>query len=84
MSRLPYKISHLVARLFFRGIYFPNKGAWAWLKAIAENRGTIIHVVRQSFTNWRGTRTTAGDLNFEGRLAAPVLVHEAPADASGD
>jgi hypothetical protein len=23
----PYKISHLVARLFFRGIYFPQKGA---------------------------------------------------------
>ena len=42
----PYKISHLIARLFFRGIYFPNKGAWAWLKAIAENRSTVFHVIR--------------------------------------
>ena len=23
-----YKISHLISRLFFRGIYFPQKGAW--------------------------------------------------------
>src|ERR1700690_1884884 len=35
-----YKISHLIARMFFRGIYFPQKGAWAWLKVIAENWGT--------------------------------------------
>jgi len=61
----PYKISHLIARLFFRGIYFPNKGAWAWVRAIAENRSTIIHVVRQCLTNWRGTRETAGDLSFD-------------------
>ena len=24
---VPYKISHLIARIFFRGIYFPPKGA---------------------------------------------------------
>ena len=80
----PYKISHLIARLFFRGIYFPNKGAWAWLKAIAENRGTVFHVVRECFTNWRGKRATAGDLNFEGPLVRPVLAAEARADSSGD
>jgi radical SAM superfamily enzyme YgiQ (UPF0313 family) len=68
----PYKISHLIARLFFRGIYFPNKGALAWLKAIAENRGSIFHVVRECFTNWRGSRATAEDLNFEGPLTRPV------------
>ena len=71
-----YKISHLIARLFFRGIYFPNKGAWAWLKAIVDNRGTVVHVVRECFTNWRGSKPSAGELNFEGRLASPVLVPE--------
>ena len=30
-----YKISHLMSRLFFRGIYFPQKGAWGWLKLAA-------------------------------------------------
>jgi radical SAM superfamily enzyme YgiQ (UPF0313 family) len=80
----PYKISHLIARLFFGGIYFPRRGAWAWLKTIAENRGTVFHVIRECFTNWRGSRATAGDLNFEGRLAPPVLIPEAPADVSAD
>ena len=32
-----YKISHLMSRLFFRGIYFPQKGAWGWFK-LAQNR----------------------------------------------
>ena len=51
----PYKISHLASRLFFRGIYFPQKGAWQWLKLIAQNRRSIWRVVRDSFTRWHGT-----------------------------
>jgi len=51
----PYKISHLIARLFFRNIYFPTKGAWGWLKLLAQNRSTILRVIRESFTNWYGT-----------------------------
>src|SRR5260370_22423647 len=39
---VPYKISHLVARLCFRGIYFPQKGSLAVLKAILENRVVIL------------------------------------------
>src|SRR5580658_8947674 len=50
----PYKISHLVARLCFRGIYFPQKGSFAWLKVLVENRSAIFRVIRESFTNWRG------------------------------
>jgi radical SAM superfamily enzyme YgiQ (UPF0313 family) len=68
----PYKISHLIARLFFRGIYFPNKGAWAWVKAIAENRGTVLHVIRECFTNWRGRRAAVGELSFDEPLTRPV------------
>ena len=55
---VPYKISHLVARLCFRGIYFPQKGSFAWLKVIIENRAVISRVVLESFTRWRGA--TAG------------------------
>jgi radical SAM superfamily enzyme YgiQ (UPF0313 family) len=74
----PYKISHLIARMFFRGIYFPQKGACAWLRMIAENRRSVFHVVRESFTNWNGSRAAAEELNFDGCLV------ERTADASGD
>ena len=53
----PWKISHLASRLFFRGIYFPQKGAWQWLKLIAENRRSILSVVEDSFTRWHGSPT---------------------------
>jgi radical SAM superfamily enzyme YgiQ (UPF0313 family) len=51
-----YKISHLASRLFFRGIYFPQKGAWQWLKLIAQNRSALWRVVKDSLTRWHGTR----------------------------
>ena len=46
---LQYRISHMVARLFFRGIYFPQMGWWAWLKVIAQNRRTIFTLAKDSF-----------------------------------
>jgi radical SAM superfamily enzyme YgiQ (UPF0313 family) len=49
-----YKISHLIARIFFRGIYFPPKGVWGWLKVIAQNRSPIIRIVQDCLTNWGG------------------------------
>jgi hypothetical protein len=49
-----YKISHVVARIFFRGIYFPPKGTWGWLKVIGQNRAPIFRIVKDCFTNWRG------------------------------
>ena len=51
---VPYKISHLVARIFFRGIYFPPKGIWGWLKVVSQNRGSIFRIVKESFTKWGG------------------------------
>ena len=52
---VPYKISHLAARFFFRGIYFPQKGAWQWLKLIAAepardrpNHPGIVHPVARN------------------------------------
>ncbi len=52
----PYKISHLIARLFFRGIYFPQKGAWRWLKLAIQNRRAIGRVTRDAFTRWHGAK----------------------------
>jgi radical SAM superfamily enzyme YgiQ (UPF0313 family) len=73
-----YKISHLIARLFFRGIYFPHKGAWGWLKLLAQNRGTIFHVIRESFTNWGGTAAAGRNLEFDAGLASSSVVPSVP------
>ncbi|MGA9506567.1 MAG: hypothetical protein WBV31_19145, partial [Terriglobales bacterium] len=45
-----------LARLCFRGIYFPMMGKMAWVKVIAQNRRTIFKLVRQGFKAgaWRG------------------------------
>jgi radical SAM superfamily enzyme YgiQ (UPF0313 family) len=68
----PYKISHLLSRLFFRGIYFRQKGAWQWLKLITQNRRAIWRVVRDSLTQWYGThdRERTEDFNRNSRHAA--------------
>jgi radical SAM superfamily enzyme YgiQ (UPF0313 family) len=44
---LGYRINILIARLCFRGIYFPQLGRFAWLKTIVENRRTIFKLIRQ-------------------------------------
>jgi radical SAM superfamily enzyme YgiQ (UPF0313 family) len=62
---VPYKISHLIARLCFRGIYFPQKGSLAWLKVLIENRSVILRIVAESFTKWRGSADSEVLLNFE-------------------
>ncbi|MEK7407637.1 MAG: radical SAM protein [Acidobacteriota bacterium] len=54
---VPYQISHLVARLFFRGIYFRQKGAWGWLGLIARNWRAIFRLTRNARRNWPGPET---------------------------
>jgi hypothetical protein len=44
---LGYRINILIARLCFRGIYFPQMGRFAWVKTIFENRRTILKLIRQ-------------------------------------
>ena len=61
-----YKISHLMSRLFFRGIYFPQKGAWGWFKLAVQNRRAIGRVVKDSFTRWHGNQDPARHLDFHG------------------
>jgi radical SAM superfamily enzyme YgiQ (UPF0313 family) len=47
-----YRINILVARLCFRGIYFPQMSPWAWLKVIAQNGHTIFGVIKDGFGGW--------------------------------
>jgi radical SAM superfamily enzyme YgiQ (UPF0313 family) len=68
-----YKISHLISRLFFRGIYFPQKGTWKWLKLLVQNRRAIGRVVRDSFGRWHGAQKPAISRDFNGSLEPSFL-----------
>jgi radical SAM superfamily enzyme YgiQ (UPF0313 family) len=75
---VPYKISHLVSRIFFRGIYFPPKTLWGWMKVIGQNRTSIIRLIRESFTQWHGT----SDAVAQRRAAAVAAL--APVESGSD
>jgi radical SAM superfamily enzyme YgiQ (UPF0313 family) len=51
---LGYRINIFIARMCFRGIYFPQMGPLAWLKLIYQNRRTIFGLVREGFSTWHG------------------------------
>src|SRR5215207_9704040 len=72
---LQYRISMLVSRLFFRGIYFPQMTRRAWLKLLYENRRTITALTREGFSKWRAARR---------RSSEEVAGEPAHAPAAGD
>jgi hypothetical protein len=51
----PFKnrVSHLVSRLFFRGIYFPQTTKWAWVRVIFENRRAIFNLAKEGLVAMR-------------------------------
>jgi radical SAM superfamily enzyme YgiQ (UPF0313 family) len=73
---LGYRVNIFLARLCFRGIYFPMLGKFAWLKVIAQNRKTIFILVKEAVFG-RKKRP---------RPAAPESAYAEPetAEASGD
>ncbi len=50
------RISHLIARLFFRGIYFPQMGTRAWLRLLFDNRRCIYALTREGIATWRAAK----------------------------
>ena len=54
---LGYRINIFLARLCFRGIYFPMMGKMAWLKVVSQNRQTIFKLVREAFFGRRARPT---------------------------
>lgn len=46
---LGYRINIFLARLCFRGIYFPMMGRLAWVKWVAQNRRTIFKLLKAGF-----------------------------------
>jgi len=55
---LGYRVNILISRLCFRGIYFPQMGRFAWAKTIAENRRTILGLIKEAL---RGRRVRVPD-----------------------
>ena len=41
-----YRIVHLVSRLFFHGIYFPQMSKWTWIKIIMQNWKVILKLIK--------------------------------------
>jgi len=72
------RIGHLVARLFFRGIYFPQMSKRAWLKLLFENRKPILSLSREGIGTWRRARKRR---KIEGKLIARAE-REGPTEAS--
>jgi radical SAM superfamily enzyme YgiQ (UPF0313 family) len=54
---LGYRINILIARLCFRGIYFPQLGRFAWAKTIVQNRRTIVGLLKEAFGARRAARS---------------------------
>jgi hypothetical protein len=48
-----YRAGHLIARFFFRGIYFPQMSRAAWMKLFFDNRATLWGLIREGTSKWR-------------------------------
>ena len=68
---LGYRVNIFLARLCFRGIYFPMMGRLAWVKVISQNRRTIFKLVREALRAWRGAPVRSpGNLTSHGEAMA--------------
>jgi radical SAM superfamily enzyme YgiQ (UPF0313 family) len=73
---LGYRINIFVARLCFRGIYFPMMGKMAWLKVVAQNRRTILKLAREAFFGRRARPTNPDAKDAYEPAAVPEVTSE--------
>jgi hypothetical protein len=64
-----YRAGHLVARLFFRGIYFPQMTRRAWLRLAYDNRRVIYRLVKEAAGKWRKAAGKSADVSVEARAS---------------
>jgi hypothetical protein len=50
---IDHRIMHLITRLIFRGIYFPQMGKAAWAKLLLANRRLIYKLTREGISQLR-------------------------------
>lgn len=53
---LAHRLTLLIGRLFFRGIYFPQTGARDWMAVLFRNRRPILELAREGVSSWRARR----------------------------
>jgi radical SAM superfamily enzyme YgiQ (UPF0313 family) len=58
------QIMHLIMRMFFRGIYFPQRNARVWTKLVAQNHRPILKMIKRGYGKYKQERKAA--------FAAPV------------
>jgi radical SAM superfamily enzyme YgiQ (UPF0313 family) len=60
-----YRVIHLVMRLFFRGIYFPQMNKRAWFKVIFQNRRSIFSLSKDAYKAVRASRKNKKSVKTE-------------------
>ncbi|HSQ24370.1 MAG TPA: radical SAM protein [Pyrinomonadaceae bacterium] len=61
------QIMHFVMRMFFRGIYFPQRNARVWTKLVAQNRKPLLRLIKGGYGKYK-----------EGRRTAPIVTAANP------
>jgi radical SAM superfamily enzyme YgiQ (UPF0313 family) len=60
-----HRLIHLISRLFFRGIYFPQMTRWQWIKLIADNRRMILKLTMEVFGVRRPLQSEPTSASYE-------------------
>jgi len=83
-----YRVSHLVSRLFFRGIYFPQTTRWAWVRVMFGNRRLIFSLAKEGLVTLRTSRgekrsraLIKKEADEQGQSAFHVNAHRIPDDS---
>jgi hypothetical protein len=71
------RVNIFLARLGFRGIYFPMLRKSSWLRVIVENRRTILRLFKDGVFRWTLARNSASQDSFD--VATPNASGEAKA-----
>jgi len=53
------QIMHFVMRMFFRGIYFPQRNARVWTKLVAQNRKPLFQLIKGGYGKYREYKRTS-------------------------
>lgn len=69
------QVMHFVARLLFRGIYFPQLTRWAWMKLLAQNSRTIGSLIYHGLQEQRKSRR-GFQPGVQDSFARPVVAAE--------
>src|SRR5580700_1912964 len=71
------RVNIFLARLCFRGIYFPMLRKSSWLRVIIENRRTILRLFKEGVFRWMRPRNSASQESFD--VTTPNVSGEANA-----